>query len=147
MGNKEPNIDDFFRHAEALIKKMHEYMAGKSFDEKFATAMLNATDADSKFKADVAVKLSTVLNMMEMFVEYINKPVKKEGILQRKLDGTVMLEDTPVPVGSLVEFWKDEKWNVGKIAQNPQTKQLSIIDVVSNKTMVDKIEQIKARVR
>ena len=85
--------------------------------------------------------------MMEMFVEYINKPVKKEGILQRKLDGTVMLEDTPVPVGSLVEFWKDEKWNVGKIAQNPQTKQLSIIDVVSNKTMVDKIEQIKARVR
>lgn len=147
MGNKEPNIDDFFRHAKALIKKMHEYMAGKSFDEKFATAMLNATDADSKFKADVAVKLSTVLNMMEMFVEYINKPVKKEGILQRKLDGTVMLEDTPVPVGSLVEFWKDEKWNVGKIAQNPQTKQLSIIDVVSNKTMVDKIEQIKARVR
>ena len=52
-----------------------------------------------------------------------------------------------VPVGSLVEFWKDEKWNMGKIAQNPQTKQLSIIDVVSNKTMVDKIEQIKARVR
>ena len=147
MGNKEPNIDDFFRHSEALIKKMHEYMAGKSFDEKFATAMLNATDADSKFKADIAVKLSTVLNMMEMFVEYVNKPVKKEGILQRKLDGTVMLEDTPVPVGSLVEFWKDEKWNVGKIAQNPQTKQLSIIDVVSNKTMVDKIEQIKARVR
>lgn len=147
MGNKEPNIDDFFRHSETLIKKMHEYMAGKSFDEKFATAMLNATDADSKFKADIAVKLSTVLNMMEMFVEYVNKPVKKEGILQRKLDGTVMLEDTPVPVGSLVEFWKDEKWNVGKIAQNPQTKQLSIIDVVSNKTMVDKIEQIKARVR
>ena len=147
MGNKEPNIDDFFRHSEALIKKMHEYMAGKSFDEKFATAMLNATDADSKFKADVAVKLSTVLNMMETFVEYVNKPVKKEGILQRKLDGTVMLEDTPVPVGSLVEYWKDEKWNLGKIAQNPQTKQLSIIDVVSNKTMIDRIEQIKARVR
>ncbi|MBO5623153.1 MAG: hypothetical protein J5959_16165, partial [Butyrivibrio sp.] len=132
---------------EALIKKMHEYMAGKSFDEKFATAMLNATDADSKFKADVAVKLSNVLNMMEMFIAYVNKPVKKEGILQRKLDGTVMLEDTPVPVGSLVEYWKDEKWNLGKIAQNPQTKQLSIIDVVSNKTMIDRIEQIKARVR
>ena len=45
---------------------MHEYMAGKSFDEKFATAMLNATDADSKFKADVAVKLSTVLRVHEM---------------------------------------------------------------------------------
>lgn len=40
------------------------------------------------------MKLSTVLNMMGMFVEYVNKPVKKEGILQRKLDGTVMLEDT-----------------------------------------------------
>lgn len=147
MGNKEPNIDDFFRHTEAIYKKMREYMEGKNFDERFATAMLNATDADSKFKADIAVKLSTVLNMMEMLVEYINKPVKKEGILQRKLDGTAMLEDTPVPVGALVEYWKDEKWNLGKIAQNPQTKQLSIIDVVSNKTMIDKIEQIKARIR
>ena len=49
MGNKEPNIDDFFRHAEALIKKMHEYMAGKSFDEKFATAMLNTTDYQLRY--------------------------------------------------------------------------------------------------
>lgn len=147
MENKEPNIDDFFRHTEAFSKKIHEYMAGKKFDERFATAMLNASDPDSIFKADIAMKLSTVLNMVEMLVEYINRPIKKEGILQRKLDGSVMLDDTPVPVGALVEYWANEKWSLGKLTQNPQTKHPYIIDVVSSKTMIDKIEQLKARMR
>ena len=69
-----------------------------------------------------------------MFVTYINKPVRVEGMLQRKLDGSVMLDDTPVPVGALVEFWNNDKWNIGKISQNPQTKQTAIVDVMSGKT-------------
>ncbi|MBQ9304583.1 hypothetical protein [Butyrivibrio sp.] len=147
MPNKEPNVDDLFKHTEMITKKMHELMTSKGFDEKFATAMINANDPDSKFKADMAVKLSTVLNLMDMFVGYINKPVKKEGMLQRKLDGTAMLDDYPVAVGSLVEFWKDDKWNLGKLTQNSQTKQLTIVDVMTQKTCIDKIEQIKARIR
>ena len=117
------------------------------FTGKTHEAMLSATDPDSKFKADIAVKISTTLNMIDMFVEYINRPIKKEGLLQRKMDGTVMLDEIPVAEGSLVEFWKDDKWNLGKVSQNIQTKQFFITDVVSNKTIIDKIEQIKARIR
>ena len=58
-----------------------------------------------------------------------------------------MLDDTPVPVGALVEFWNNDKWNIGKISQNSQTKQTAIVDVMSGKNVVDKIEQIKARIR
>ena len=147
MGAKEPNIDELFRKIYALSEKMHEYMQSHGFDEKFATAMINATDPDSKFKADMAIKISTVMNLLDMFVKYINMPVKKEGMLQRKLDGTAMLDDMPVPVGSLLEFWKDDKWNLGKLSQNNQTKQLTITDPMSGKVMIDKIEQIKARAR
>ena len=147
MGNKETSIDEMFKKANLLSQKMHEYMGSHGFDEKFATAMINATDPDSKFKADMAVKISTVMNLLDMFLQYINKPVKKEGMLQRKLDGTVMLEERPVPIGSLIEFWKDDQWNLGKILQNPQTKQFTITDTMSGKILIDKIEQIKARVR
>ncbi len=147
MSKSEPTIDEFFKFAEALTKKMHEAMDGKGFEEKFAHAMINATDPDSKFKADMAVNMYTVLNIMDTFVKYINKPVKCEGTLQRKLDGTAMLNEYPVPVGSLVEVWIDDKWNLGKIAQNSQTKQLTVIDVINQKTIINKIEQIKARIR
>lgn len=147
MSIQEPTIDEMFKATEAFSKKMHEFLDGKNFDEKFAHAMLNATDPDSRFKADIAMKLSSTLNLIDMFLGYINKPIKKEGILQRKLDGTAMLDNVPVPVGGIVEFWKDDKWNLGMLSQNPQTKQLYITDVVSNKTLLEKLDQIKARIR
>ena len=36
MSSKEPTIDEMFKVTEAFSKKMHEYMEGKNFDEKFA---------------------------------------------------------------------------------------------------------------
>ena len=147
MANREPTIDDLFIRCAQFTEKMKEYMGGKNFSEKFATAMLNATDPDAQFKADVAVKISYVMNIMEMLVNYVNKPITKEGMLQRKLDGNVMLDDKPIPEGALVEYWKDNKWNLGKIVQDKQTKQPQIIDPVSKKVSIAKIEQLKARTR
>ncbi len=147
MSKSDPTIDDFFKSTALLSAKMHDYMNSKNVEEKFASAMLKATDPDSQFKADMAMKVSTVLSMLDMFINYINKPVKSEGILQRKMDGSVMLDDFPVPKGSLVEYWNHDKWNLGKIDQNPQTKQPFIADPLSGKPAIDKIEQIKGRLR
>ncbi len=147
MSKTDPTIDEIFKVAEALSRKMHEFNTEKGFDEKVAKAMLNATDPDSKFKADMAIKLSTVMNLMDMFVTYMNKPVRLDGVLQRKMDGSVMLEDIPVPAGSLVEYWKNEKWNLGKLMQDPKTKQPCIVDVINSKVMMDKIEQVRGRIR
>ena len=72
MGNKETSIDEMFKKANLLSQKMHEYMGSHGFDEKFATAMINATDPDSKFKADMAVKISTVMNLLDMFLQYLH---------------------------------------------------------------------------
>jgi hypothetical protein len=147
MGEKELTIDDFFKFAESMSKKINEFGTQKGIEEKFAKAMINATDPDSRFKADIAMKLSTAMGMIDMLVTYVNKPVRVEGLLQRKLDGSVMLDSTPIPAGSLVEFWKHDKWNIGRVVQDPKTKQNQIIDPVSNKVVIDKIEQIKARIR
>ncbi len=147
MADKEFTIDDLFRFAEGMSKKMHELGSQKGLEEKVAQAMLNATDADSKFKADIAMKLSSAISVMNMLVSYINKPIKKEGTMQRKLDGYVMIDEFPVPEGALVEVWQDEGWQLGKLLQDPKTRQSKIIDPVGNKVLVEKIEQIRARIR
>ncbi|MCR5099803.1 MAG: hypothetical protein K6B41_00450 [Butyrivibrio sp.] len=141
------SIDQVFKMAEALSAKLHEYGNQKGLEEKVAEAMMNATDPDQKFKADIAVKLSTVMSMIDMLVKYVNKPVKQEGVLQRKLDGSVMLDETLVPVGSIVEYWENDGWKAGKIMKNSQTKQCQIVDLTNGKVVVEKIEQLKGRIR
>ncbi len=147
MADKEFTIDDLFKLAEGMSKKMHELGSQKGMEERVAQAMLNATDPDSKFKAEIAMKLSTVVSLMEMLVSYIIKPVRKEGILQRKIDGYVMIDEFLVAEGALVEIWQDEGWHLGKLLQDPKTKKSKIIDPVGNKVLVEKIEQIRARIR
>jgi hypothetical protein len=147
MADKEFTIDDLFKLAEGMTKKMHELGSQKGMEEKVAQAMLNATDPDSRFKADIAMKLSSAISIMNMLVSYINKPVRKEGTMQHKLDGYVMIDEFPVAEGALVEIWQDEGWHLGKLLQDPKTKQSKIIDPVGNKVLVEKIEQIRARIR
>ncbi len=147
MADKEFTIDDLFKLAEGMTKKMHELGSQKGMEEKVAQAMLNATDPDSRFKADIAMKLSSAISIMNMLVSYINKPVRKEGTMQHKLDGYVMIDEFPVAEGALVEIWQDEGWRLGKLLQDPKTKQSKIIDPVGNKVLVEKIEQIRARIR
>ncbi len=147
MNEKEMTIDDVFKMAEALSKKMHDFGTQKGMEEKLAKAILNATDPDSRFKADIAVKIGTAMDLMDMLVSYINKPVTAEGMLQRKLDGSVMLGNIPIPEGSLVEYWKDEKWNLGRVLIDKKTGKSRVIEPVSEKVVIDRIDQIKARKR
>lgn len=104
MEDKCFTIDDVFLLADAMTKKLHELGNQKGIEEKIATVMLNASDPDSAFKADIAMKISTVMSLIEMLITYINKPVVAEGIMQWKMDGSVMIGVNPVPIGSLVEL-------------------------------------------
>ncbi|MBO5620523.1 MAG: hypothetical protein J5959_02715 [Butyrivibrio sp.] len=64
MSSNEPTIDELFKFAEALSKKMKDFTNEKKLDEKLAKAMLNADDPDSIFKADIAVKIGTVMDLL-----------------------------------------------------------------------------------
>ena len=62
MNEKEMTIDDVFKMAEALSKKMHDFGTQKGMEKKLAKAILNATDPDSRFKADIAVRIGTAMD-------------------------------------------------------------------------------------
>ncbi len=89
-----------------------------------------------------------IMEKLKLAGKYLNQPVKMEGILQRKLDGTVRLGDTVIPGRTIIEFVQNGDWNIGILIQDPQTKQYRIHDMVSgDKVLVEKIEQLQARVR
>ncbi|MCR5748095.1 MAG: hypothetical protein K6G03_10340 [Lachnospiraceae bacterium] len=44
-------------------------------------------------------------------LKYLNTPVKMEGVLQRKLDGTV--NELPLKDGSILEYMVGKQWNIG----------------------------------
>ena len=82
-----------------------------------------------------------------MMSDYISQPVKKEGILQRRIGGPVTLDDEPVSDGTVVEFLKDGEWKMGKIVRSPQTSKYSIVDMYNFKPLDEIIDQVKARIR
>lgn len=79
-------------------------------------------------------------------IQYLNKPIKIKGILQRKLDGTVLLNDVSLTEGTLIEYMSSNQWNIGILKRDPSTKQYVIYDE-NGKIAISKIHQIEARMR
>ena len=74
--------------------------------------------------------------------------MKIEGIMQQKTDDKVYIDDDPVLEGVIIEYMTDSEWEVGRVVYDNITKSARIVDVINvEKTKVDKIHQIKARLR
>ena len=61
-----------------------------------AEAVLNANDPDSRFKAEMAVRIMDMTETLNMTISYINKPVSHEGILNENADGNITLDTFPI---------------------------------------------------
>ena len=142
------NLDDFIRQANELVEKLDGIISKSGREEKLAKLIVEADDPDSRFKAKIITQMIGIVEKLKLAGKYLNQPVKMEGILQRKLDGTVRLGDTVIPGRTIIEFVQNGDWNIGILIQDPQTKQYRIHDMVSgDKVLVEKIEQLQARVR
>ncbi len=142
------NLDDFIRQANELVEKLDGIISKSGREEKLAKLIVEADDPDSRFKAKIITQMIGIVEKLKLAGKYLNQPVKMEGILQRKLDGTVRLGDTVIPGRTIIEFVQNGDGNIGILIQDPQTKQYRIHDMVSgDKVRVEKIEQLQARVR
>ena len=142
------NLDDFIRQANELVEKLDGIISKSGREEKLAKLIVEADDPDSRFKAKIITQMIGIVEKLKLAGKYLNQPVKMEGILQRKLDGTVRLGDTVIPGRTIIEFVQNGDWNIGILIQDPQTKQYRIHDMVSgDRVLVEKIEQLPARVR
>lgn len=130
---------DFMQSFNQLRKKLN-------MDENLAFLLNKADSPDERLKANQTIRIMTDMEKIGNIVQYLNKPVKIEGILQRKLDGTVLLNDVSLTEGTLIEYMSSNQWNIGILKRDPSTKQYVIYDE-NGKIVISKIHQIEARMR
>ena len=146
---KEPQtIDELLEVINSLSSKFEKMIKETDGERKLADILMSADDADSRFKARMLMMIITEMERVKLVQDYITKPVKIEGILQQKTDGKVYIEDAPVLEGEIIEYMIDSEWEAGRLVYDNNTKLAKIVDSINvEKTKVDKIDQIKARVR
>lgn len=146
---KEPrSIDELLNVINDLSSKFEKMIKETDGERKLADILMSADDSDSRFKARTLMLIITEMERVKMLQDYITKPVKIEGIMQQKTDGKVYIDDDPILEGVIIEYMTDSEWEAGRIVYDNNTKRARIVDVINvEKTKVDKIDQIKARIR
>ena len=146
---KEPrNIDELLEVINNLSSKFEKMIKETDGEKKLADILMSANDPDSRFKARTLMMIITEMERVKMLQDYITKPVKIEGIMQQKTDGKVYIDDEAVLEGEIIEYMTDSEWEAGRMVYDNNTKLARIVDVINiEKIKVDKIHQIKARVR
>ena len=146
---KEPrSIDELLNVINDLSSKFEKMIKETDGERKLADILMSADDSDSRFKARTLMLIITEMERVKMLQDYITKPVKIEGIMQQKTDGKVYIDDDPILEGAIIEYMTDSEWEAGRIVYDNDTKRARIVDVINvEKTKVDKIDQIKARIR
>ena len=146
---KEPQtIDELLKVINDLSSKFEKMIKDTDGERKLADILMSANDPDSRFKARSLMMIITEMERVKMLQDYITKPVKIEGFMQQKTDGKVYIDDDPVLEGAIIEYMIDSEWEAGRMVYDNNTKRARIVDVINvDKTKVDKIQQIKARIR
>ena len=147
MDEKYYTIDEVLKNSERVSNTIQKYFRENGFDEITAKALLNVDDPDSRFKADMAVRIQTMADNLNMTINYINKPVKHEGILHEVSDGKMMLDEILVLEGSIIEFWKDDKWNIGRLVKDWETHDYKLVKIDGEETLEKPIHHLRARIR
>ena len=130
---------DFMQSFNQLRKKLN-------MDENLAFLLNKADSPDERLKATQTIRIMTDMEKISNIIQYLNKPIKIKGILQGKLDGTVLLNDVSLTEGTLIEYMSSNQWNIGILKRDPSTKQYVIYNE-NGKIVISKIHQIEARMR
>ena len=145
---KEPQtIDELLEVINSLSSKFEKMIKETEGEKKLADILMTANDPDSRFKARMLMMIITEMERVKIVQDYITKPVKIEGIMELKEDGKVYIDDAPLLEGEIVEYMTDSEWEAGRLVYD-HNKLAKIVDVINvEKTKIEKIDQIKARVR
>ncbi|MCR4890687.1 MAG: hypothetical protein K5989_00665 [Lachnospiraceae bacterium] len=149
MAMKEAaTIDEFIDYAYNISKKMEEFANQNNADEKLVKLLTSASDPESRFKARILIQMMDIVDRVKKVGYYLHEPVKMEGLLQQKLDGSVRINNIPIPEGTIIEYKVNGEWEMGRISVNSQTKMARITAVNDFGTAkIERIEQLPVRIR
>ena len=139
-------IEDLIQMMNMIFSEIKKQIEDKGLGTRAGELLASAENPDGLFKAKLLMNYMEQMNRISVGIAYLNRPVKKEGVMQQKLDGTVMMGDEVIPGGTRLEYFVDNEWNYGILHQDAKTKRYSILDW-NGEMKVERIEQIKGRIR
>ena len=144
---REPeNVDELLNMIYDFLCALRKHKTEYNYDEMAGKILARATGADERFKRDELVRIFTQVERGKAMIEYLHCPVKFEGILQRKLDGKVYLNDRVIDEGTKIEYMQDGEWAIGVLKQNPDVIGMSIANSMGD-VVIETVDQIIARIR
>lgn len=144
--NAPKDLDEFLTGMLDFMQSFNQLRQKLNMDENLAFLLNKADSPDERLKANQTIRIMIDMEKIGNIVQYLNKPIKIKGILQRKLDGTVLLNDVSLTEGTLIEYMSSNQWNIGILKRDPSTRQYGIYDE-NGKIVISKIHQIEARMR
>jgi hypothetical protein len=143
---KPEDIDGLLRNIAMIGQNFEKVREKYDLDSNLGEIMMKADNPDAKLKVNEIIRVISLFDQIKSSIVYLNQPIKMEGVLQWKLDGTVKLNEIAVPENTKLEYLAAEQWNIGYLKRNKETNGFVIVDD-RGKIVVSKIEQIPARIR
>ena len=139
-------IDDVIHMMENFLIEVNKNISQKELDREVAEILASAKDPDEIFKARLVTSYMEDFTRIRMNLEYLTKAVTKEGIMQRKSNGTVELDGEVIPDATRLEYLKDDAWHYGILRQDRETKKYHITNWKGD-VEIERIEQLRTRIR
>ncbi len=135
------------KEAHQIMKRVKEYMDEHTL-KNHEGLTIDYNDPDQEFFIRLITEFDHLSSMLDMFMEYIVKPVRKEGELAFDYStGVFKLGDEVIQPGNPIEYMENGWWNVGVLEKDPVKPMTFYMgDVRANRKDME-LKGLKVRVR
>lgn len=135
------------REAHQIMKKVKEYMADNTF-KNHDGIQIDYNNPDQEFFIRLFTDFAQAASMLDLFMDYIVKPVRAEGNLQFDYaNGMYKLNDEYINPGQPIEFMENGWWNVGLFQKDPVKPMVYYVVDLKDKKHEMELKGLKVRLR
>lgn len=135
------------KEAHQIMKKVKEYMDEHTLKDHEGIT-IDYNDPEQEFYIRLFTEFDQLSSMLDIFMEYIVKPVRKEGELVFDYsNGVYKLADEEIKPGCPIEYMENGWWNVGMFEKDRvKPMKFYIVDMRANKKDME-LKGLRVRLR
>ncbi len=135
------------KEAHQVMKKVKEYLDEHTI-KNHEGITLDYNNPDQEFYIRLFTEFDQLASMLDIFMGYIEKPVRAEGELQFDFSkGVYKLGDEEIAPGEPIEFMIDGWWKVGLLQKDPIKPMSYYIIDIKEKRHDTELRGLRVRLR
>lgn len=135
------------KEAHQIMKKVKVYLDEHTL-KNHEGITIDYSDPEQEFYLRLFTEFDQLSSMLDIFMEYIVKPVRIEGELTFDYsNGIYKIGDEEIKSGCPIEYMENGWWNIGLFKKDPvKPMKFYIVDIKDNKKEME-LKGLKARIR